>query len=82
MPIFEYRALTTTGKARKGIIDADTARDARVKLRSDHVHVTDMREIGERAKRAKKKKGARAETTFRDYMRLERRVNWLRPRAA
>jgi general secretion pathway protein F len=45
MPIFEYRALSTAGKGRKGIIDADTARDAREKLRVDHVHVTEMWEV-------------------------------------
>ena len=40
MPIFEYKALTSSGKTKKGIVDADTARDARSKLRSDHMHVT------------------------------------------
>jgi general secretion pathway protein F len=74
MPIYEYRALTTTGKSRKGIIDADTARDARIKLRSDHVHVTDMREVGERARKAKKKGAKGGGSSFRDYMRLERRI--------
>jgi len=47
MPIFEYRALTVTGEAKKGIIDADTPRAARDKLRVDHMHVTDMREVME-----------------------------------
>lgn len=45
MPIFEYKALTTTGQVKKGIIDGDTARDARSKLRGDHMHVTEMREV-------------------------------------
>ncbi len=54
MPIFEYRALNPAGKSRKGIIDADTARDARGKLRSDHMHVTDIWEVTK-----KKKKGGK-----------------------
>ena len=29
MPIFEYKALTSSGKTKKGIVDADTARDTR-----------------------------------------------------
>ena len=62
MPIFEYRALTAAGKQKKGMIDADTARDARTKLRQDHMHVTDMWEVsGKKAakppKVRKKKKG-------------------------
>ena len=48
MPIYEYTALTPAGKVKKGVIDADTARDARSKLRTDHYHVTDMKEIGDR----------------------------------
>lgn len=77
MPIYEYRGLTTKGRGSKGIIDADTARDARLKLRSDHVHVTDMWEVGDRARKAKRrrpggKKEARA--SFSDYLRLERKV--------
>ncbi len=77
MPIFEYRALTTTGKQNKGIIDADTARDARTKLRSDHLHVTDMWETGKKARddRAKSKVGAAPEKRrFLRLPRLERKV--------
>ena len=62
MPIFEYRALTTTGGVKKGIIDADTARDARDKLRLDSMHVTEMREMADTKEKrgpggAKKKQG-------------------------
>lgn len=47
MPIFEYKALTHAGQARKGIIDADTARIAREKLRVERIHVTEMWEVQE-----------------------------------
>ena len=60
MPIFEYRALTTTGKIRKGIVDADTPRDARSKLRSDHMHVTEMWQLDDEAKSATAKAKAKA----------------------
>ncbi len=50
MPIFQYTALSPNGKTSKGIIDADTPRDARLKLRANKVHVTDMKEIKDRAK--------------------------------
>lgn len=43
MPVFEYRALDAAGKVREGILDADTAREARVKLRGQKFHVVDLR---------------------------------------
>ena len=51
MPIFEYKALTSSGKTKKGIVDANTARDARSKLRSDHMHVTEMWEVADKKSR-------------------------------
>jgi type II secretion system protein F len=39
MPIFEYKAMTSLGEARTGILDADSARDAREKLRHKKLHV-------------------------------------------
>jgi len=57
MPIFQYTALTTTGKVKKGIIDADTPRDARGKLRAENFHVTEMKEVGAKAERRDQEKG-------------------------
>ena len=51
MPIFEYKALTPAGTAKKGIIDADTARVAREKLRGDRVHVTDMWQVHDKTRK-------------------------------
>ena len=61
MPIFEYKALTSNGRTKKGIVDADTARDARSKLRNDHMHVTEMWEVADR-KQAKKDKSVSKRT--------------------
>ncbi len=74
MPIFQYTALSPAGKTKKGIVDADTAKDARQKLRTDRIHVTDMREI---SRRAQKKKSAGAAGKLFDIksLRLEKRVN-------
>lgn len=44
MPVFEYVAIDTAGKSRKGIIDADSARAARQKLRADGVYPTHLEE--------------------------------------
>ena len=44
MPIFEYKAIDGDNKVKKGIIDADTTRDARQKLKKDQLFVTDIRE--------------------------------------
>ncbi|MBX3461663.1 MAG: type II secretion system inner membrane protein GspF [Planctomycetes bacterium] len=50
MPIFEYKAIDGENKQRRGIIDADTTRDARQKLKRERLFVTDIREA--RARKA------------------------------
>jgi general secretion pathway protein F len=42
MPIFEYKGLNKTGKNVKGIIDADSQRTARVKLKKDGIYVMNL----------------------------------------
>ena len=59
MPIFEYKALTSNGRTKKGIVDADTARDARSKLRNAHMHVTEMWEVADRKQTKKDKSVAK-----------------------
>ena len=42
MPVFQYKGFDAGGAARAGILDADSAREARVQLRAMHVHVTEL----------------------------------------
>ena len=42
MPIFQYTALNRLGRQERGTIHADSAADARRKLRGAHVHVLDI----------------------------------------
>src|SRR6185436_17016209 len=42
MPVFQYKGIDAGGSARAVILDADSAREARLQLRSMHVHVTDL----------------------------------------
>ena len=44
MPVFEYNAISTTGKKLKGNVDAENIRIARQKLKSQGIYVTDIRE--------------------------------------
>ncbi len=45
MPVFEYKAISkATGKQAKGVIDADTAAQARKKLRDLELYPTDLKE--------------------------------------
>ncbi len=44
MPVFEYKGLSTGGKAVSGMVDADSARAARTKLRKDGVFPTELKE--------------------------------------
>ncbi len=50
MPIYEYKALNASGQAKTGILDADSPREARTKLRKDNVHVTSIRVLKDAAK--------------------------------
>ena len=70
MPIYEYKALTTSGQTKTGILDADSPREARLKLRSDKVHVTSIRTAGDLEGRAPR--GARRGKGLRREMRLPR----------
>jgi len=44
LPVFEYHGVDTKGKDAQGIIDADTAKHARVKLKKSGVFPTEIRE--------------------------------------
>ena len=57
MPIFEYKALTATGKQTKGTIDADTIRQARQKLRAQSIFTTEIKESGQTTKETAKSEG-------------------------
>ena len=50
MPIYEYTALNATGKRVKGLVDADTLRSARTKLRTQNVFPTEIKESIKAAK--------------------------------
>lgn len=42
MPVYDYKGLTPKGEAKTGIVDADSPREARIKLRAQNVLVTDI----------------------------------------
>ena len=42
MPVFEYRGLTKDGKNTKGVVDSDSVRTARIKLRKEGIFITDI----------------------------------------
>ena len=52
MPTYEYQALTPEGKVARGVVTADTPRDARDKLRTQKIYPTSLDEV-----KAKIKKG-------------------------
>ena len=41
MPVYTYNALNSRGKTAKGVINADSARGARLKLRQEGLFATD-----------------------------------------
>ena len=46
MPVYTYKALKEDGGADAGVIDADSPKDARLKLKGRRLHVTDLRTVG------------------------------------
>ena len=63
MPVYEYKGLDAKAKSCTGVIDAETPRDAREKLRVKKIYVTDIDSVGdagvvvEGGKAPKKKSG-------------------------
>jgi len=45
VPVYTYKAYNTAGQVKSGIEDADSARDARLRLRRQGLHVTDIEEL-------------------------------------
>lgn len=58
MPIYEYKAFAPGGDTKSGVVDADTERDARAKLRRDNLLVSKLVETrgGRKVKRTKEGK--------------------------
>jgi general secretion pathway protein F len=56
VPVYDYKGLTPQGEAKAGIIDADSPREARLKLRTQNVLVTEItaREAAKKAEAAGK----------------------------
>jgi general secretion pathway protein F len=65
MPVFEYRGLNSAGKSIKGLLEADSPKTLRSKLRSDGIFLTDVLAQAE-GSRAAVSKGANASLVARD----------------
>lgn len=57
MPVFQYKALNAKGDPTSGVVDADTAKEAREKLRARSVYVTEMTAVESKKKQDKLQKG-------------------------
>jgi general secretion pathway protein F len=65
MPVFEYRGLNAAGKQVKGLLEADSPKTLRSKLRTDGIFLTDVLAQAE-GSRAAVSKGANASLVARD----------------
>ncbi len=50
MPVYSYKALKEDGAPDQGVVDADSPKDARLKLKGRRLHVTDLEVHGEKKK--------------------------------
>ena len=55
MPVYNYKGLTLAGENKTGIIDADSPREARIKLRAQNLMVTELDQRSVSVRRDKKK---------------------------
>ncbi len=55
MPVYNYKSLTLAGESKTGIIDADSPREARIKLRSQNLMVTDLSQRASTVRRDRKR---------------------------
>jgi len=72
MPIYEYKGMDTAGSSKAGIIDADSPREARSRLREQNVLVTDLSVSSVSADIEKKDK--KPKKGWRSALRVERKV--------
>ena len=63
MPIFEYKGLNSAGRKIKGVIDSDSVKSAKLKLKSENIYVTS---IVEAAKEEEKEKKSFWDLSFED----------------
>lgn len=61
MPIYEYKAYAEGGGTKTGVIDADSAKDARLRLRREKLLVSQIKETGKRKGSSGKGKGKAAD---------------------
>lgn len=47
MPIYQYEGLSEKGESKAGLIDADSPREARARLRGERIHVTTIQQMQE-----------------------------------
>jgi general secretion pathway protein F len=74
MPIYEYKGLDPGGAAKEGIVDADSPREARARLRDQNVLVTDLFLSDVSADAAAAAGPTKPRSSMRRILRFERRV--------
>ncbi len=58
MAIFEYKGLNKQGKNIKGVVDADSLRSARAKLKKDKIYVIDIKDKSKASRKKSNKKSS------------------------
>lgn len=74
MPIYEYKGFDPSGSTKSGIIDADTPRDARSRLRDQNVLVTELTLSDVSAEATEADTKIRKKPLLQRIVRIERRV--------
>lgn len=74
MPIYEYRGLDKKGKKVKGVVDADSLRSARLKLKKDQIFVADIKDKNKITSKSRKKNKFKGVIPIKDLSLMTRQL--------
>jgi general secretion pathway protein F len=77
VPVYAYKGVTQSGRATKGLVDADNERLARAKLRKDGVFLTDLSESSGARSRSQGEQGGSVWSRFSSLLASLRRIKTL-----
>lgn len=74
MPLFEYKGVSNGGKATKGVIEADSSKTARIRLKQKGVLTTEIRERSAKSEKAQKTSYSTGKVKLRNVTMMTRQL--------
>ncbi len=74
MPLFEYKGVSSTGKAAKGVIEADSQKSARLRLKQKGVLTTEINERSGKSEKAKQTSFSKGKVNSKNVTMMTRQL--------